>query len=82
MKLIKIQFFILLALLISIEIISSVLINSYYKKNLQKLNVDYSFSFKTIGDVKPNQNKFELNYFEDLFLCNLTIKELEKKKFL
>lgn len=80
MKIIKIQFFILLVLLISIEIISSVLINSYYKKNLQKLNVDYSFSFKTIGDVKPNQKKFELNYFGRPFYVQFNDQGTRNKK--
>ena len=49
-------------LLFTVEIISKVLLSSYYKSIIRSYNVDYSFSESLIGDTTPNQKKFELNY--------------------
>ncbi len=63
MKKFFLVFLLFFSLLFTIEIISKILLSSYYKNIIRSYNVDYSFSEKSlIGDIIPNQKKFELNY--------------------
>ena len=63
MKKIFFNILIFFSILFTIEIISKILISNYYKNIVRSYNVDYSFSKKSpIGDITPNQKKFELNY--------------------
>ena len=63
MKKIFFNILIFFSILFTIEIISKILLSNYYKNIIRSYNVDYSFSEKSpIGDITPNQKKFELNY--------------------